>query len=133
MKVNGAGDGLALTGIQQRGQQEELSARKDNSTSGGTVTEVQLSPYRGKDSVSLSSAAPQRTSDTYTMSDIKKAVQERIARAGSPDEAPEAIADAYLGADREETIEIARLRMKTGFYSRPDVIDAMVTRILERM
>ncbi len=65
------------------------------------------------------------------MSDLKNKADERLKQFGSESDTVESVSELNLEDDRKDMVEIAKLRVRSGFYDRPDVIDEIARRIIE--
>lgn len=70
-------------------------------------------------------------SELHTMSELKNKADERLKQFGSEGDTVESVSELKLDDDRQDMVEIAKLRVKSGFYDRPDVADEIARRIIE--
>ncbi len=75
--------------------------------------------------------APRGLDKLQPMSNLKKTADERLKQFGSDSDAVESVSELNLNDDRKDMVEIAKLRVNSGFYDRPDVIDEIARRIIE--
>lgn len=76
-----------------------------------------------------STASARLENDRYTMADIKKRANE-VTKSNSEKESAEAIPHMN-DVDRDERVHIAQLRVQSGFYNRPDVLDEIVNKLVD--
>jgi len=116
----------------------ESSASKLKLSKTGIVDTVELS------SAGISSAQSIRSGDytariqrvasekkPYPMSELNKKTDERLKQFGNDNDTVESLSELKLNDDRKDMVEIAKLRMQSGFYDRPEVIDEIARRIIE--
>ncbi|HSG99007.1 MAG TPA: hypothetical protein VLB27_03095, partial [candidate division Zixibacteria bacterium] len=69
----------------------------------------------------------------YRMSEIKKKAAERLAAQAAKAGEFESLTETHGDLEREDLIELAKLRLQTGFYQRADVIDEIARRISDKL
>lgn len=67
----------------------------------------------------------------YPMSELNKKTDERLKQFGNDNDTVESLSELKLNDDRRDMVEIAKLRVQSGFYDRPEVIDEIARRIIE--
>ncbi|MBN4072379.1 hypothetical protein JYU03_00500 [bacterium AH-315-F03] len=106
---------------------------------GGTVaSEVRIGISADRsDRVTLSAnQTVERTKVIYRMSDLKKKADETmrtLLSQSSNTEQIESISGGFGDLDRQERIEIAKLRVNSGFYDREDVIEEIARKISDKV
>lgn len=89
-----------------------------------------------RDRVTLSAEQNvERAEVIYRMSDLKKKADETmraLMSQSSKSERIDSISDGFGDLDRQERIEIAKLRVNSGFYDREDVINEIARRISDK-
>ncbi len=86
---------------------------------------------RHTDTVELKISAG-KNDHLYSMSELKKKADERLRKDGDPASSPAPLSETDTAA-REERVQLAKLRMNAGFYSRPDVIEEIARKISDKL
>jgi fructose-1,6-bisphosphatase/sedoheptulose 1,7-bisphosphatase-like protein len=121
----------SVTGAESVAQKQRVA--DSVALSGGRAERAVSGDYSAKVSGARAQSKLQSASqrELQPMSELKKTADARLKQFGQESDTVESISELNLDDDRKDMVEIAKLRVSSGFYDRPDVIDEIARRIIE--